>query len=238
MYIMSTILVLLVNFPKSKSSTPSKEDSPLFFFSFQLYEAPSPGIVGQYTQGEVQPHHTEGIGSPLLHLLLLSQRSRHKMWLQVWFLLCQKNQDSQAIKLWELISVQFVVIVMDVNNVILIYLWITLSLYNGKEFIHIAKSLREGLKLNPLVPWLLNHYCPTLTKGSKWQIIQIWENCVFRLDLAYSTSSPSLEQKHSSCWKILKSRNNDIALMSMYMTDTFCSFTRNVIFKSCFLLSE
>ena len=29
----------------------------------------------------------------------------------------------------------------------------------------------------------------------------------------------------------------DIALMSMYMTDTFCSCTRNVIFKSCFLLS-
>ena len=24
----------------------------------------------------------------------------------------------------------------------------------------------------------------------------------------------------------------------MYMTDTFCSFTRNFIFKSCFLLSE
>ena len=26
--------------------------------------------------------------------------------------------------------------------------------------------------------------------------------------------------------------------MSMYMTDTFCSFTRNIIFKSCFLSSE
>ena len=26
--------------------------------------------------------------------------------------------------------------------------------------------------------------------------------------------------------------------MSMYMTDTFCSFTRNFIFKSCILLSE
>ena len=26
--------------------------------------------------------------------------------------------------------------------------------------------------------------------------------------------------------------------MSMYMTDTFCSFMRNVIFKSCFLFSE
>ena len=26
--------------------------------------------------------------------------------------------------------------------------------------------------------------------------------------------------------------------MSMYMTDTFCSFTRCVIFKGCFLFSE
>ena len=49
---------------------------------------------------------------------------------------------------------------------------------------------------------------------------------------------PSLEQKHSSCWKMFQSRYNDIALMSMYMTDTFCSFTINVIFKSCFLLSK
>ena len=60
----------------------------------------------------------------------------------------------------------------------------------------------------------------------------------FRLDLAYSTSIPSLEQKHSSYSKISKSRYNDIALMPMHMTDTFCLFTRNVIFKSCFLLSE
>ena len=57
----------------------------------------------------------------------------------------------------------------------------------------------------------------------------------FLLDLAYSTSIPSLEQKHSSCWKIFKSRHHDIAVMSMYKTDTFCSFTRNFIFKSCFL---
>ena len=60
----------------------------------------------------------------------------------------------------------------------------------------------------------------------------------FRLHLAYSTSNPTLEQKHSSCWESLTSRHNDIALMSMYMTDTFWSFTRNVIFKSCFLFSE
>ena len=56
--------------------------------------------------------------------------------------------------------------------------------------------------------------------------------------LAYSSSIPSLEQKHSSCWKIFQSRYNDIVLMSMYITDTFCSFRRNVIIKSCFLLSE
>ena len=59
----------------------------------------------------------------------------------------------------------------------------------------------------------------------------------FRLDLAYSTSIPSLEQKHPSCWKIFKSRHKDIALMSMYMTEKFCAFMRNIIFKSCFLLS-
>ena len=81
-------------------------------------------------------------------------------------------------------------------------------------------------------------FCPTLTKGSNWQITQIWESDIFRLDLAYFSSIPSLEQKHSSYRKIFKSRHNDIASMSMYMTDTFGSFTRNVIFKSCFLLSE
>ena len=37
---------------------------------------------------------------------------------------------------------------------------------------------------------------------------------------------------------IFKSRHNDIALMSMFMTGTLCSFMRNIIFKSCFLLSE
>ena len=80
--------------------------------------------------------------------------------------------------------------------------------------------------------------CPTLTKGSNWQITHIWESDVFRLDLSYFTSIPNLEQKHSTCWTIFKSRHNDTALMSVYMTDTFFSFTRNVIFKSCFLLSE
>ena len=79
--------------------------------------------------------------------------------------------------------------------------------------------------------------CLNLTKGSNWQITQIRESDVSRLDLAYSTSIPSLEQKHSSCWKIFKSRYNDIALISVYLTDTFCSFTRNAIFKSFFLLS-
>ena len=49
----------------------------------------------------------------------------------------------------------------------------------------------------------------TLTKGSKWQITQIWENYVFRLDLTYSSSIPILEQKHSSCWKIFKSKHHD-----------------------------
>ena len=61
--------------------------------------------------------------------------------------------------------------------------------------------------------------------------------CFYRLDLAYITSNLSFEQKHPPCWKIFRSRH-DIALMSMYMTDICCSFARNVIFKSCFLLSE
>ena len=81
-----------------------------------------------------------------------------------------------------------------------------------------------------VMKYQLTLYRPTLTKGSNWQITQIWESDVFRLGLEYSTSIPSLEQKHSSCWKIFRSRYNDIALMSMYMTDAFCSFTRNVIF--------
>ena len=60
--------------------------------------------------------------------------------------------------------------------------------------------------------------CPTLTKGSNWQIAQIWESDVFQIGLRiYSTSMPSFELKHSSCSKIFnKSRHNDIALMSMY----------------------
>ena len=101
---------------------------------------------------------------------------------------------------------------------------------------------RHARKKSMVYQWKSNYaapqFCPTLTEGSKWQFTQIWESEILRLDLAYSTSIPSLEQKHSSCWKIFKSRHNDIALMSMYITDTFCSFTRNVIFKSCFLLSE
>ena len=39
-------------------------------------------------------------------------------------------------------------------------------------------------------------------------------------NLALSTSNPNLEQEHSSCWKIFKSRHNDNALMSVYMTNT------------------
>ena len=52
----------------------------------------------------------------------------------------------------------------------------------------------------------------------------------FRLNLA--TSNLSLHQKHSSCWEIFKSRYHAIVLMSIYMTDTFCSFMRHVILKS------
>ena len=82
--------------------------------------------------------------------------------------------------------------------------------------------------------------CPTLTKGSKWQISQIWESCVFRLDLAHSTSSLNLEQKHSSCWKILRSRHNDIAWCQCTQGSTLTFFLPDVhdrhillIYKKC-----
>ena len=42
---------------------------------------------------------------------------------------------------------------------------------------------------------------------------------MFRIGL--STFYSSLEQKHSSCSEIFKLRHHDIALMSMYITDTF-----------------
>ena len=112
-----------------------------------------------------------------------------------------------------------------------------IDIENKQQCICILDSIMTSIVFRCLTNSTL--FCPTLTKGSKSQIIQICESDVFRFELAYSTSIPSLEQKHSSCWKIFKSRrHNDIALMSMYMTDTFCSFTRNFIFKSCFLLSE
>ena len=72
-------------------------------------------------------------------------------------------------------------------------------------------------------------------KENLWQFTQLWKSDVFRLDLACSASIPSFEHKHSSCWEIFMSRHHDIALMSMCMADTFCSFTRNVNFQSCFL---
>ena len=63
---------------------------------------------------------------------------------------------------------------------------------------------------------------------------QIWDIDVFWLDLSCSTSNPSFEQKYSSCWQELKSRHNDIALMSIYMTDTFCSFCEKCHFQELF----
>ena len=64
-----------------------------------------------------------------------------------------------------------------------------------------SKLFHQSQQIRLRQSWL---YCLTLTKGSKWQITQIWESDVFRLDIAYSTSNPSFEQKHSSCWKIFK----------------------------------
>ena len=43
--------------------------------------------------------------------------------------------------------------------------------------------------------WMMNIYCPSMTKGSNSQITQIWESNFFLLDLAYSTSIPFL-----NCW--------------------------------------
>ena len=82
------------------------------------------------------------------------------------------------------------------------------------------------------------HFCLTLTKGNKWQITKIWDIDVFKSDLACSSSTPSFEPNHSFCWKLFKWKYNDIALMSMYMTGTFCSFYEKCQmsnFKSCFL---
>ena len=46
-----------------------------------------------------------------------------------------------------------------------------------------------------------NLYCPTLTKGSKWQITQIWDIDVLGWTFSCSTSRPGFVQKHWSCWK-------------------------------------
>ena len=54
-------------------------------------------------------------------------------------------------------------------------------------------------------------------KSSKYDIY--W---CFRMNLARSTSSPSFEQRHLFGWKIFNSKRNDIALISMYITDTLC----------------
>ena len=67
-------------------------------------------------------------------------------------------------------------------------------------------------------------------KGSKWQVIKIWVIDVFRSYLACSNSRPIYKQKHLSCWEIWNSICHDIALMSMWIITTFCSFT--IICKS------
>ena len=59
---------------------------------------------------------------------------------------------------------------------------------------------------------VVDNCCPALTRGSKSQITQIRDIDVFRLDVACSTSKLSLEQKHSSCWKIFKSRHHDYCI--------------------------
>ena len=71
-------------------------------------------------------------------------------------------------------------------------------------------------------------YCPTLTKGRKWQSTQIWDFDVFRLDL-------EMFYFQSEFWAetlillIFKSKRNDIASMSMYMHDRHIL----LIFEKC-----
>ena len=96
---------------------------------------------------------------------------------------------------------------------------------SGSSSVYLAPPSSER-KLGARDAWLLIYYaqelhCHTLTKGSNWQITPDlrWGVFTCRSDLASSTSIPSFEQKHSSCWKIFKSRYNDIALTSMYMYD-------------------
>ena len=97
------------------------------------------------------------------------------------------------------------------------------SIHNiSKIFIHkysweivLTKYILLSLHLHKLC-------CPTLAKGSKWQILQLWVIHNFRLDSACSTSRPSLEQKNPSYWETFKFRRHNNALTSMWMTDTFC----------------
>ena len=108
--------------------------------------------------------------------------------------------------------------------------WATLYINGGntcQNYIEITNNL-------PLV------ICPTLINGSKWQIIEIWEGDVFRLDLAYTLRPIRVLSRNTHPAE--RQSSQDIMILHrcqcICMTDTFCSNTRNVIFKSCFLLSE
>ena len=52
----------------------------------------------------------------------------------------------------------------------------------------------------------------TLTKGSKWQITQIWDIDVLRLNLASSTSKSSLSKNTHPAERYFKSSHHDIAI--------------------------
>ena len=81
--------------------------------------------------------------------------------------------------------------------------WVLLSLFIS-SFTSFAVFFPFLLTLWMAVVWIIFVFlytaCPTLTKGSNWQITQIWESNVFRLDLAYSVSVPSLELKILGLW--------------------------------------
>ena len=84
--------------------------------------------------------------------------------------------------------------------------------------VHVASSGN----CNTALPW---------QKEATHKITQIWEKVfsLTRLGIFYLHSKFGA-QEHSSCWKIFRSRDNENALMTMRMPDTFCSFTANIHF--------
>ena len=90
---------------------------------------------------------------------------------------------------------------------------------------------------------LYHHHCPTLAKGSKWHTGHVNELLVFDFEIIFYLTSVliffqakfyAFIDTHPA--KRCYVKHHDIPLASEEMTDTFCSFTRNLTFVTCFLL--